>query len=436
MILVRGPREEVRQTIENWSPDFIILNNSDIFSNFFRDDAEELMSYFGGLSTPIAMWDYEGPTFSGGSSLVFKYLDNKFLKNILYFAVDSEVALDYKRRGFTSFYLPFGVDPRLAQYRVPAHLKNSFQHDMVYIGTAPAAPIFPEVVDLQPSVLQYYTDMIDFDIRSIMARVIKDTTAKQHLDRVHATIKPQLEALLKADIEDSYVYHDIENKFSKAYVTLLIQEMPQLASTKHQLEVIVGLRLRLGYSVYQLTNRLDHLIPEGIRVYGEGEWNRILLNYAHPVRRLSYPEMFAAFHNSKIVFSYTKKLFLTCVHERVFHVLGAGGCPLMDHRADLELVFEKDDIPAYRSMEELDQLTKFLLKNDSARLQMVERGRNKVFSAHTYVHRLADLLWAVCKETSTAMPSLQVMSFTGNQEWIEAMAHPPKVPTKTDAHLE
>ncbi len=102
-------------------------------------------------------------------------------------------------------------------------------------------------------------------------------------------------------------------------------------------------------------------------------------------------EMADVFSQSKIVFNEAVKDDL---NMRVFEVLSTGSLLLTDMAADSGqdvLFHDGEDCAVYRNGNILD-VARFYLDNEALREQIAARGKLLVQNAHTYDHRVADLL--------------------------------------------
>lgn len=80
------------------------------------------------------------------------------------------------------------------------------------------------------------------------------------------------------------------------------------------------------------------------------------------------------------------------VNPRTFELAACGAFQLVDHRSLLSEFFTSHEIESFRSFDEVPGLVKHWLADPSARQAMAAAARTRVLSAHTYVHRMKDLL--------------------------------------------
>ncbi len=117
--------------------------------------------------------------------------------------------------------------------------------------------------------------------------------------------------------------------------------------------------------------------------------------------RSYWTEMAHTFSASKVIFNCAVKRDL---NMRVFEALCTGSLLLTDMTpgsGQAELFRDGEDLALYRCDEELPDMARFYLENDDLREQIAARGRQVVLNAHTYHHRVADMLAVIRGEKST-----------------------------------
>ena len=81
------------------------------------------------------------------------------------------------------------------------------------------------------------------------------------------------------------------------------------------------------------------------------------------------------------------------LNQRVFDIAGSGGCQIADGYRQFGPIFDSSsDILTYKSLEELRSVIRFLLDRPEVRHRMGESCRRKVAEAHTYDHRVQEIL--------------------------------------------
>jgi hypothetical protein len=125
-------------------------------------------------------------------------------------------------------------------------------------------------------------------------------------------------------------------------------------------------------------------------------------------------EMAGVFSHSRIVFNESVKNDL---NMRAFEVMSTGSLLLTDMAKDSgqdELFKNGEDYAVYRDINICD-VARFYLENDGLRDQIAARGRHLVHNAHTYDHRVADLLAVTSGEKTDTFSAqeLRDMSLAG-----------------------
>ncbi|MDR3579543.1 MAG: glycosyltransferase [Oryzomonas sp.] len=108
--------------------------------------------------------------------------------------------------------------------------------------------------------------------------------------------------------------------------------------------------------------------------------------------RCFWDDMARVFSQSKIVLN---EAVSNDLNMRVFEALSTGSLLLTDmaRNSGQDILFNNgEDYALYRRDEELAEVARFYLENDALREQIAARGRRLVHNAHTYAHRVEDLL--------------------------------------------
>lgn len=109
-----------------------------------------------------------------------------------------------------------------------------------------------------------------------------------------------------------------------------------------------------------------------------------------------YSEAPLVFNNSKINLNISLRSILTGIPLRAFDIMGCGGFLLTNYQADyLDLFTPGEDFVFYESQEDLVDKVSYYLEHDNQRRQIAENGYHKVKAAHTYEHRVEEMLQTV-----------------------------------------
>lgn len=80
------------------------------------------------------------------------------------------------------------------------------------------------------------------------------------------------------------------------------------------------------------------------------------------------------------------------INERVFKVLGSGGCPVVDAVPAYRELYSEDELLISESPEHFAELVNQLLDDEVLNLSYREKGRAATLSRHTYKHRVSTFM--------------------------------------------
>lgn len=101
-------------------------------------------------------------------------------------------------------------------------------------------------------------------------------------------------------------------------------------------------------------------------------------------------EMFQFLHDSKITLNMHGDRIKFAANIRLYEATGAGSCLLTDWKENICEIFEPDkEVVTYHSKEEAWDKIKFLLKHESIRKQIAERGQKKTLSIYNEANRIS-----------------------------------------------
>lgn len=108
----------------------------------------------------------------------------------------------------------------------------------------------------------------------------------------------------------------------------------------------------------------------------------------------THTEMPLVFNQSSINLNVTCTSIRTGIPQRIWDVCGAGGFVLTNHQAEIDEFFViGEDLEVFESQEELREKIKYYLTHEEERRRIAMNGYNKVKAEHTYVSRMADILY-------------------------------------------
>lgn len=141
-------------------------------------------------------------------------------------------------------------------------------------------------------------------------------------------------------------------------------------------------------------------------------------NFNFGYDRIFWDEMALFFSQSKIVFNNAYKDDL---NMRYFEALSIGSLMLADmaHGSGLEELFIPTEEYALYTDDTLVDVVRYYLKHDDLRKQIAGNGRKTVHTAHTYAHRVFDLLSVIFSDKKNTYTPLELRSLSQNRELSE-----------------
>jgi len=348
VVRVRGRKDEAFagilgravETIASDRPDFFLTVN-----HFGFDEEGELSDLFRSIEMPAAVWYVDSPdlvvrAFPGNASpfcCVFVW-DEGYLKSL-------------KAVGFGNVaYLPLAADETLFRPRAMSSAeKRRIGSDVGFVGNSMVAPA------------REWLLRVGRTLRPAVERTAQRLGSARDL-----TYREAAEAAL----------HDDERA---AFDALSPKE-------KSVFEAAVLWRATLLYRLVRL-RALEDFRPF---VRGDAGWKGLLNGKFRLGPQLSYYGELPGFYNAcKVNFNATSVQMGTAVNQRAFDVPACGAFLLTDRQPSLETLFEVgEEVIAYNDIDEIDDLARFYLRNDSARESVAAKGRGRVLREHTYRHRL------------------------------------------------
>lgn len=333
----RMPREMIAaflETLTKFRPDFVLtvnlsgMDEGGLFAGLFED-----------LAIPYVTWFVDDP--------------RTILMGRTQYASDYAVALTWepayipylRECGFPeAHHLPLAVDPTLFN--------------------APPGDDHP----LPPSFVA--NSMVDFAAREW-----------NWVDRHPALARALLEAFTQGHVTRERFAEGLDAMIDPALAASLDAEERRHAE---MLCFIEGTRRRRAGVVQALA-------PEGLEVFGDEGWQS-----ATPASKtfIDYQTQLPAFYRAcPVSLNITSIQMATTVNQRVFDCPAAGGFLLTDAQSGLDDLFDRDsEMAAYESTEEAKDLLRYYRAHPEARRPMIERAQARIFSQHTYHHRLLRII--------------------------------------------
>lgn len=107
----------------------------------------------------------------------------------------------------------------------------------------------------------------------------------------------------------------------------------------------------------------------------------------------NYREMPIIFGQSKINLNISLRSILSGIPQRAFDIMGSGGFLLSNYQNDfLDFFTPGEDFVFYESKSDLLDKIDYYLTHETERIQIARNGHDKIAAAHTYRHRIREML--------------------------------------------
>jgi spore maturation protein CgeB len=206
---------------------------------------------------------------------------------------------------------------------------------------------------------------------------------EEWMEKVNVHVRPIVDRV-SAEFDRTGNITEIPNDNEKKVINSLS------AKEKMDFEAAVIWKATLHYRL----GCINEIKNQGLRIYGDKHWKNLLRNNADVYPSINYyKELPYLFNASKINFNATSLQMREAVNQRVFDVPACSAFLLTDHQESLHELFDTgSEVVTYNDKEEIPELVKYYLDNQSARDRIVERARSRVLKEHTYKHRLNSMI--------------------------------------------
>ncbi len=207
--------------------------------------------------------------------------------------------------------------------------------------------------------------------------------------------KGYLEALMDAQMKVqgyNFIRQSLSSILDDLYKALPMEPNPDGVETKEYLyseyvinRKITGLeRQKLLTAIGEAGINLD-LFTHDKNFALKGIENRGVVGYSDDM-----PKVFA---QSRINLNISLRSIHSGIPLRCFDIMGAGGFLLSNYQADfLDDFIPGEDFDYYESEEDLIDKIYYYLSHEDERLQIAQNGHDKVAAAHTFRHRIREML--------------------------------------------
>ncbi len=158
----------------------------------------------------------------------------------------------------------------------------------------------------------------------------------------------------------------------------------------------------LSYALYVIANTykrvrlVKELIPLGLIVYGNADWENLLGDDVRGVYRgpLPYEELADLYASTKINLNIHSLQCPTCLNPRDYDVTMAGGFLLSEWVPDADEGYFVDGTEAvfFKSTPQMKELAQYYLDHDEERIAIAEAGCDRSFLDHRYENRVRESL--------------------------------------------
>ncbi|GEM_PF-233920 len=130
-------------------------------------------------------------------------------------------------------------------------------------------------------------------------------------------------------------------------------------------------------------------------VFGDGWDNWHKLRFKKPPDyyrgRAAGEKVLKLYRSSKIVLNIHSPDAKYGVNTRTFDIPACGAFELTDYKPEMDRLFKPgEEIVYYKDIDELKRLVRFYLENPGKRRAIIERSKARVFSSHTWFHRMSE----------------------------------------------
>ncbi len=138
-------------------------------------------------------------------------------------------------------------------------------------------------------------------------------------------------------------------------------------------------------------------------VVGDSAWihalNKRKVKYRYISAVSYYDELPQFYCHSKINFNSTSQQMKNAVNQRIFDVTATNSFIITDWRAQMDDLLESGkEVVSYKEKEEIPDLIRFYLKNETARKEITNKGRERVLQEHTWEKRLEQAISTLKKK--------------------------------------
>ena len=317
--------------------------------NYFPEISEACMRY----NLKYISWGYDCP-------FNVKNIEDTLGNSCNYvFCFDRNQAVGYVKKGFdTVYHLPLGI--RVSRYKQYKPLKTqleSFRGDISFVGSLYEGQ-FPAIREICDDFHKGYLDaIVNAQLQLYGAYILNDVISENFVEEMNQHF--------------SKLQQDTSFCLSKEQLVHLID---QEVSRQERILLLSLLSKRFDTHLYTYHN---YKLLKEVHCHGPVDYLREM------------PYVFAA---SKINLNISVKGIQTGIPQRAFDIMASGGFLLSNYQQELVEYFPPEEIAVYESMEDAVEKCRFYLKNDDIREKMAISARERVFTEHDMVGKIAAMI--------------------------------------------
>ncbi len=282
--------------------------------------------------------------------------------NVAY-VFDKELYREFQQAGIrTVRYLPLAANTsRLDCLGADAAGKSPFSYEISFVGS-----LYIEKYDYFSKIEPRLSDYAKGYLEALIGAQLK----VQGYNFVQDMLKPIVEELYQAcPVEPEPDGMESREYFYEQYV---------INRRITAMERISLLEACAQYRPLDLFTQVKELTMPNIQNHGEVEY---------------YGEMPRVFKQSKVNLNISLRGIKSGIPLRAYDIMGAGGFLLSNFQADfLDYFIPGEDFVFYESKEDLLQKVGYYLAHEEEREAIARNGHDKVAAAHTYRHRVKEML--------------------------------------------
>lgn len=340
--------ESVKNKLLEESFDYVI---SYLFIPRVSDICEE-------LSVSYISWTYDSPLMSlfhpsiynqHNYTFIFDYAQYHYLR---------------QRRVPHIFHLPLGVNlSRTGALNISAEDEAAYSSEISFIGNLYENNTYNQNIHLFP-------DHLALELKSYLMKHLCNWHDRKPWPQMSPSVTEFMEQKLHAGDWNPWEM-DNPTYFGILILSRKLAEMDRLT---------VLHTLAEHYSVDLYTNSTSEQLT-GIQIH-KG------VNY--------FTDMNKIFYLSKINLNITLPSIESGIPQRIFDIMGSGGFVLTNYQPEIEHLFTVGkELEVFHDLQELLDKTAYYLTHEKERLNIAMNGYKKVREAHTYQHRMEQLMQTI-----------------------------------------